>query len=379
MMRTFTLWVGILCLAGFQACTPKSNLDGPITGTIRGAKGMVVYFEELGPNGTEFIDSATVDANDGFCFTKPAGGVNFYQLRLGPNQVTPPMQMPSNICPIITDSTEKVFLEIDPRYMASPIRVEGSPETMLLNEIFRLVKSFSRMQDSLNRQLQGAGLSAEAMQAQRQQAYEQYRMQIVAWVRAHLGAFSTLQAINYLDVEDANNLSLFKEVLDALLQRFPNNFRVANFNTQVSMKLALGPGKTAPDFSLPEAKGDTLSLSGFYGKHKLILLDFWASWCAPCRAENPNLRAAYAKYHSKGFEIVGVSLDQNKEAWLRGIKEDKLSWPQLSDLGYFNSEPARLYGINSIPANFLLDGNGVIITSNLRGPELEKAIEQYLP
>jgi peroxiredoxin len=250
---------------------------------------------------------------------------------------------------------------------------------MLLNEIFRLVKSFSRMQDSLNRQLQGAGLSAEAMQAQRQQAYEQYRMQIVAWVRAHLGAFSTLQAINYLDVEDANNLSLFKEVLDALLQRFPDNFRVANFNTQVSMKLALAPGKTAPDFSLPEAKGDTLSLSGFYGKHKLILLDFWASWCAPCRAENPNLRAAYAKYRSKGFEIVGVSLDQNKEAWLRGIKEDKLSWPQLSDLGYFNSEAARLYGINSIPANFLLDGNGVIITSNLRGPELEKAIEQYLP
>jgi peroxiredoxin len=379
MKRRNTFYLGIVFLTALWACKTETAADGPISGTLRGAKGMVLYFEELGPNGVELIDSAVVDANDGFCLTKPARGVNFYQLRLGPNQAVPAMQMPTNICPIITDSTEKIVLEIDPRFMARPIRVEGSPETMLLNEIFRMVESFSRIQDSLNRQMQSSGLTQQAMIQQNNQAWEQYRMEIIAWVRAHLGAFSTLQAINYLNVDDANNLSLFKEVLDALISRFPNNFRVQNFNTQVSMKLALAPGKTAPNFTLPSSKGDTLSLSDFYGKHTLILVDFWASWCAPCRAENPNLRAAYAKYRSKGFEIVAVSLDQNKEAWLRGIKEDKLSWPQLSDLGYFNSEAARLYGINSIPANFLLDANGVILASNLRGPELNSAIEEHLP
>ena len=263
--------------------------------------------------------------------------------------------------------------------MARPIRVEGSPETALLNEVFRLADSFSRIQDSLSQQMQNSSLSNQATMEQNQRAWEQYRMEIIAWVRAHLGAFSTLQAIYYLDVDDLNNLGLFKEVLDALMPRFPNNFRVENFNTQVSMKLALAPGKTAPIFTLPTSKGDTLSLSDFYGKHTLILIDFWASWCAPCRAENPNLRAAYSKFKAKGLEIVGVSLDQNKEAWLRGIKDDKLNWPQLSDLGYFNSEAARLYGINSIPSNFLLDANGVILASNLRGPELNKAIEQHLP
>ncbi len=374
-----TLYFGVLFLTGLLACKTESAPDGPISGTIRGAKGMVLYFEELGSNGTELIDSVVIDANDGFCITKPAGGVNFYQLRLGPNQPASPMQMPSNICPIITDSTEKIFLEIDPRFMARPIRVEGSPETALLNEVFRLADSFSRIQDSLSQQMQNSSLSNQATMEQNQRAWEQYRMEIIAWVRAHLGAFSTLQAIYYLDVDDLNNLGLFKEVLDALMPRFPNNFRVENFNTQVSMKLALAPGKTAPIFTLPTSKGDTLSLSDFYGKHTLILIDFWASWCAPCRAENPNLRAAYSKFKAKGLEIVGVSLDQNKEAWLRGIKDDKLSWPQLSDLGYFNSEAARLYGINSIPSNFLLDANGVILASNLRGPELNKAIEQHLP
>ena len=135
-------------------------------------------------------------------------------------------------------------------------------------------------------------------------------------------------------------------------------------------------GKVAPDFTQQTPDNRTLSVSGFKGKY--LLIDFWASWCGPCRAENPNLVAAYQRYHDKGFEILGVSLDNasQKDAWVQAIQKDSLTWPQVSDLKGWDNEAARLYGIRGIPANFLLDPSGRIIARHLRGAQLTEKLEE---
>lgn len=138
-------------------------------------------------------------------------------------------------------------------------------------------------------------------------------------------------------------------------------------------------GSPAPEFALPDTSGTITSLSSLRGKY--VLIDFWASWCAPCRQENPNLVAAYNRFKDKNFTVFGVSLDREngKEAWLKAIKDDQLEqWPQVSDLKAWQSEVVDLYGIEGIPQNFLIDPDGKIIASNLRGEALEEKLAEVL-
>jgi len=135
-------------------------------------------------------------------------------------------------------------------------------------------------------------------------------------------------------------------------------------------------GNPATDFTLPDPQGKPVSLSSYKGKYTLV--DFWASWCGPCRGENPNVVKAYRKYHAKGFAILGVSLDTQKESWEQAIKKDKLTWTQVSDLKGWESSAAALYGVKAIPMNFLLDKEGKIVGKGLRGEELEKKLAEAL-
>ncbi|NMB52377.1 MAG: TlpA family protein disulfide reductase, partial [Bacteroidales bacterium] len=129
------------------------------------------------------------------------------------------------------------------------------------------------------------------------------------------------------------------------------------------------------DIALPDPQGDTIRLSSTRGK--IVLLDFWASWCNPCRKENPNLVKAYNTYHNNGFEIYQVSLDKAKESWVQGIRQDKLEkWIHVSDVKYWNSVVVPLYNIEVIPTNYLLDREGRIIASNLRGENLNKKLAE---
>lgn len=135
-------------------------------------------------------------------------------------------------------------------------------------------------------------------------------------------------------------------------------------------------GFEAADFTQADPAGKPVSLSSFKGKY--VLVDFWASWCKPCRYENPTVVKAYKKFNAKNFTVLGVSLDQEKEAWLKAIEKDGLTWTHVSDLQFWNNEVARQYNVESIPFNFLIDPQGKIIAKNLRGPDLEAKLCELL-
>lgn len=168
--------------------------------------------------------------------------------------------------------------------------------------------------------------------------------------------------------------------LDSIVSLFDQSLDKSSYTKMIKKKVEtlrnVEVGKVAPDFALKDTTGNEIALSSFKGKY--LLIDFWASWCRPCRAENPNNVAIYNDYKDKGFEILGVSFDNKREDWLKGIKDDKLTWAQVSDLKGWKSAAGQLYGVNSIPHTVLLDKEGVIIAKNLRGEKLREKIAELL-
>lgn len=172
------------------------------------------------------------------------------------------------------------------------------------------------------------------------------------------------------------------DVLEGYLNGFDKKLEPVQIVKTLTDRLAklkkVAVGQIAPDFTMASTDGTPVKLSDVYSKNQYTLIDFWASWCGPCRRENPNVVAVFNSYNSKGFGVLGVSLDKDKDKWLKAISDDKLTWTHVSDLKFWQNEAAALYAVNSIPSNLLVDKTGKIIARNLREEKLKETISGLL-
>ncbi len=204
-------------------------------------------------------------------------------------------------------------------------------------------------------------------QAYKQQGVDINVDAIVAGIQATLQGNSTQAAL----LTDGAKQALVAEVMAEMREKQMAQQQAASASTG-----AVQVGQQAPDITLDTPEGKPVSLSDFRGKY--VLVDFWASWCRPCRVENPNVVRVYGKYKDKGFEILGVSLDRSRDAWLKAIEADGLTWQHISDLKFWQSAAAQTYGVSSIPYTVLVGPDGKVIAQNLRGAALEQKLAELL-
>ena len=192
-------------------------------------------------------------------------------------------------------------------------------------------------------------------------------------IAAHPDVLMSAFLVTYFESAFEQYATLYKNVRDALISDYPTNEFVRHLDDK--LRTAVVAGMEAPDIVMTDRDGKTRRLSDLRGK--VVLIDFWASWCRPCRAENPNVVRLYHQYKNKGFDIYSVSLDNSRDAWLKAIEADGLVWPNhVSDLRGWTSSGGKLYGVSSIPATVLVDREGKILARNLRGQELENKLKE---
>lgn len=339
------------------------------SGKLENTKGETVVFEHLSTNKITPLDSVKLDENGEFKLSTELKGTGYYRLRLAQN----------NFIPLLLDSaTQKVEVTGDALSLPTTYTVTGSEGSEKLMEVNRFLSKTAVTVDSLNKVFyaaQQSGASEEVINRKSQDLYEQVEKQkqyISAFVKVNKNSLVTLSVIEMLDPNEF--MEVYVEVAEALEQSYPELEYVKSFRARVNDLSRLAVGTEAPELVLKDLAGNVIRLSDFRGK--IVLIDFWASWCGPCRMENPAVVKVYNKYKDKGFEIFGVSLDRSVEAWEQAVKEDKLTWKHGSELAFWNSSFVKTYDVQSIPMTYLVDKEGKILAKGLRGATLESKLEE---
>jgi len=373
------MYKSIVCLSALffiVSCGNDKNKGSfELKGKITGSNGETIYLEKLANPQPVLVDSVVLDHNGEFAFKNYVPTIGFYRLKTDAR----------NMITLVLDSNDKVNVTADIKDFDHTRKVEGSPESNLFFEYDVIAKGRNLQLDSLDKAFQTImevskldSLRMDSVSRLFEKPYnaimQRFNRLISEKIQKNTSAYASIIAIQGLEPDKFADT--YKALDAGLTKKYPRDKNVLMFHDVVNKMLATTVGQQAPEIVLPSPDGKEIALSSLKGK--VVLLDFWASWCGPCRKEMPNVVKAYAKYKSKGFEIYGVSLDKDKDKWLAAIKSDGITWPQVSDLQYWNSSVVKLYSIEGIPYTILLDTAGNILAKNLRGSELDKKLAEVL-
>ncbi len=371
-MKYFNLIV-LLALLPIMACTSQTNIGRivPIKGVLTNTKpNTKIYFDDLGNEAAMTIDSAVIDAKGNFAFAPRIAEAGFFRIRIDQQ----------NFLNLLVDTLDKVEVTGNADVLGQTYTVKGSPTSELLHDLNMAISYFYKEIDNLQKTFdefrQNPNVNVDSLTKTLQAKYLDIDSRRGAFTHKFIAdnptSLVSLAAIGSITIEQ--DYPLYNQLDKTLYPAHPKSKYVMDFHIKVTGMLKLNVGAVAPDFEANDPLGKPVRLSSYRGK--IVLVDFWASWCGPCRAENPNVVKAYEEYHGKGFEVLGVSLDKSKEKWEQAIMADGMKWRQVSDLSQWSSAIAKLYNVTSIPTNFLLDKNGVIIGKGLRGSDLDRKLDE---
>ena len=367
-MKQFIL---ILNMA-FAVCSCADGQGYVITGDISGADGKTVSLRQYRDLQPAEVSTATVQSGK-FTIKGTAPFPEFCMLYVDDQG---PVQF------FVENSN--IHISIDMQNIAQS-KVTGSKENEVFMEFMNELEKFAQQQKKLNDSYVALSTSSIAapdavanIRAQAANLEAERSAYMVNFIQKHPGKITTAFIIVSASLTQALSGAQLEQVANGFDAKTDQSQWVKMIKDQVSSSKRTAIGQPFPDITLKTPDDKPISISDYAGKGKYVLLDFWAAWCGPCRQANPHVVGLYNRYKDKGFEIVGISLDQSKDAWVKAIADDKLTWPQMSDLNYWQSAAAKLYSVSSIPHTVLLDKEGKIIAKGLHvGALTEKLAEIF--
>ncbi len=344
-----------------------------IEGTITNPTTKFIYLNHKWDD-KDFTDSAKI-TNGKFSFKLKSAEPNMYWFSNQPGVAAQPL------FPFFCDNGVIVSANLKGGDSLVYSNVNAGQTQKDYMEYRMIINSFVMKQQQMNADFQAAQQRGDnSKQMEIQQEYQGLNGKYIQGMKDFIKSHPKSAISGYIIHNDFNNPNIpFEDVIQSLSyidKSMENTKFIKLANDRVAKIRGTMIGYPATDFAQPTADGKSVKLSDYKGK--MVLVDFWASWCRPCRMENPNVVAAYNKFKSKGFTVLGVSFDQNKEAWLNAVQQDNLTWTHISDLKGWGNEAGKIYNVTGIPANILVDKNGVIVGKNLRGQDLENKLAELL-